>query len=444
VLFLLLLFLMTGGGREVRAQTMPVATSDTLHTRLLTAIRQIQIIDDHAHPALPGDPEKAVLGFSPSGATAQEPAILPLRLRPGNLALIPAFRALYDYAHADLSLEHLRELAALKRKTRAAADASYFNGVLDKAGISISLANRVGMANASLDRRRFKWVPSIDAYLFPLNNTVYKKQHPAFQSLFSSEERLLDRYLALVEMTRPRRFDAYLRFVRESVNRLKADGAVAVAFEVAALRSLSIDDPSLRQARRVYDRYRNTTEVPEDEYRKLQDFLFRYLLQEVTAMGLPVQIHTGSAVHATLRLSNANPLLLENLVTDQQYRNTKFVLLYGGYPFTQEAKLLAGKPNVFLDTSGLSLWLYPEEFAQIMKSWLSFYPEKILFGTDATGVSDLIDAEEAYWLAAEWGRHALALALSDMVREQHCDEAEALRLARLVLRGNAAKLYGLP
>jgi predicted TIM-barrel fold metal-dependent hydrolase len=444
VLLLLILFLTVGGGRDALAQTGPPATSDALYARLLKALRQIHIIDNHAHPALPGDRERAVLSFALSGANAQESATLPLRLRPNNLELLPAFRALYGYTHADLSLEHLRELAALKRKARADADTSYFNSVLDKAGISISLANRVGMANAPLDRQRFKWVPSVDAYLFPLNNTVYKKQHPALQSFFSAEERVLERYLALVETTRPRRFDAYLRFVRESVNRLRADGAIAIAFEVAALRSLSVDDPSLRQARRIYERYRNTTEVPEDEYRKLQDFLFRYLLREVTTIGLPVQIHTGGGGHATLRLSNANPLLLENLVTDQQYRNTKFVLLYGGYPFIQEAKLLAGKPNVFLDTSGLSLRLYPEEFAQIVKSWLSFYPEKIVFGTDATGVSDLIDTEEAYWLATEGGRHALALALSDMVREGRCDETEALRLARLLLRDNAAKLYGLP
>jgi predicted TIM-barrel fold metal-dependent hydrolase len=316
--------------------------------------------------------------------------------------------------------------------------------VLDKAGISISLANRVGMANAPLDRQRFKWVPSIDAYLFPLNNSVYKKQHPAFQGFFSSEEKVLDRYFALVETTRPRRFDAYLRFVHESVSRLKADGAIAVKFELAYLRSLSVDDPAQRQVRRIYERYRSTTDVPEEEYRKLQDYLFRFLLREVTSVGLPVLIHTGIGTRDVFRLSNANPLLLENLVTDPQYRNTKFVLLHGGYPFTQEARLLAGKPNVFLDTSGLSLRLYPEEFARVVKEWLSFYPEKILFGTDATIISDIIDVEEAYWLATESGRQGLALALSEMVEEKRCDEVEALRLARLILHDTAAKLYGLP
>ena len=430
------------GGREALAQTSLPVPDDALFTRLLAAIRQIQIIDNHAHPGLPGDIEREALSFHLSGTTSQE-ILLPLRLRPNNLELIPAFHALYGYPHTDLSLEHLRELAALKKNKRVAADASYFNTVLDKAGISISLANRVGMANIPLDRQRFKWVPSIDAYLFPLNNSVYKKQHPAFQGVFSSEEKVLDRYFALVETTRPRRFDAYLRFVRESVSRLKADGAIAVKFELAYLRSLSVDDPAQRQVRRIYERYRSTTDVPEEEYRKLQDYLFRFLLREVTAVGLPVLIHTGIGMREVFRLNNANPLLLENLVTDPQYRNTKFVLLHGGYPFTQEAKLLSGKPNVFLDTSGLSLRLYPEEFARVVKEWLSFYPEKILFGTDATIVSDIIDVEEAYWLATESGRQGLALALTEMVEEKRCDEVEALRLARLILHDTAAKLYGL-
>ena len=437
------MLLVVCGGREALAQTSPPAPDDALFTRLLTAIRQIQIIDNHAHPGLPGDLEREALSFHPDSTNSQE-ILLPLRLRPNNLELIPAFRALYEYPHADLSLEHLRELAALKKKKRVSADASYFNTVLDKAGISVSLANRVGMANTSLDRQRFKWVPSIDAYLFPLNNSVYKKQHPAFQGFFSSEEKVLDRYLALVETARPRRFDAYLRFVRESVSRLKTDGAIAVKFELAYLRSLSVDDPAQRQARRIYERYRSTTDVPEEEYRKLQDYLFRFLLREVTSVGLPVLIHTGIGARDTFRLSNANPLLLENLVTDPQYRGTTFVLLHGGYPFTQEASLLAGKPNVFLDTSGLSLRLYTEEFARIVKEWLSFYPEKILFGTGATIVSDIIDAEEAYWLATESGRQALAFALTEMVEEQRCDEVEALRLARLMLHDTAAKLYGLP
>ena len=121
-----------------------------------------------------------------------------------------------------------------------------------------------------------------------------------------------------------------------------------------------------------------------------------------------------------------------------------FVLLHGGYPFTQETILLTAKPNVYVDASALSLLLYPQDVAKILKEWLMFAPEKILFGTDAIVIDEVVGAEETYWLATETIRQALALALSEMVQEGRCDEAEAVRMARLLLHDNAAKLYGLP
>jgi hypothetical protein len=432
------------GASLVYAQTPSAPSSDTLFQRLLTAIRQIPIIDNHAHPALPGDAEMDALTFASAGLSAMEPFLLPLRLRPTNLEYVPALQALYEYSHTDLTPTHLQELKSLKRKQRSTSELSHFNSVLDKVGISISLANRVGMTSAPLDRRRFKWVPFIDAYLFPLDNTVYKKQSADYSIFFSSEEKLLKRYLEQVETTRPRTFEAYLRFLHESLGRLKTDGAVAVKFEAAYLRSLRFDDPSSRQARRIYERYRSTTEVPLGEYRALQDYLFRYLLREVTKLGLPVHIHTGVGIGNTFRLSDAHPSQLENILSDAQYRQTKFVLLHGGYPFMQETILLAAKPNVYVDTSALSLILYPQEVAKILKTWLTFAPEKILFGTDAAVIDEVVGAEETYWLATETIRQALAFALSEMVQEGRCDEGEAVRMARLILHDNAAKLYGLP
>jgi predicted TIM-barrel fold metal-dependent hydrolase len=432
------------GAAQAQAPLVP-SSDDALIARLLAAIRQIQIIDNHAHPALPGDPEMDALTFEPAGLAAMTPFALPVRLRPTNPEYIQALRVLYDYPYSDLAPEHLKELEALRQQKRTTLGPAYFNEVLDKVGIAVSLANRVGMANAPLDRRRFKWVAFIDAYLFPLNNTVYKKRHPDYQVFFSSEEKLLKRYLDQVETGgRPRTFDGYLRFVRESLVRLKTDGAIAVKFEAAYLRSLRFEDPSQRQARRIYERYRHSTDVPEDEYRDLQDYLFRYLLREATKLALPVHIHTGIGAGSAFELSRAHPLLLENILSDEQYRKTTFVLLHGGYPFTREVMLLAGKPTVYIEPSELTFMLYPPDLARIFKDWLMFYPEQVLFGTDAAIVSNVVGAEETYWIATETGRQALALALSEMVQEGRCDEAEALRLARLVLHDNAAKLYGLP
>ena len=446
MLYLFLLLFLYAGVGSVHAQTSTVPDQPSaLFQRLLTSIRQIQILDNHAHPAFPGDPEMDALTFEAGRLAALEPFALPLRLRPTNPEYVEALRVLYDYPHSDLSADHLRELAARKRQQRAGLGVTYFNEVLDRAGIAVSFANRVGMNNAPLDRSRFKWVPFIDAYLFPLDNTVYKKMNADSRVFFSSQEKLLTRYLEQVETSRPRTFDAYLRFVHESLARLKAEGAVAVNFEAAYVRALRLDDPSQRRARRVYERYRSSTEVPEDEYRDLQDYLFRDLLREVTKLGLPVQLHTGPRVGNAFGLSGSNPLHLENILNDPQYRQTTFILLHGGYPFTREAILLAGKPNVYVEPSDhMTLYLYPPDLAQVFKEWLTFYPEKILFGTSAMVVSDLVGAEETYWLAAETGRQALALALSEMVQEGRCDEAEALHFARLVLHDNVAKLYGLP
>jgi len=223
----------------------PSAQSDALFQRLLTALRQIRIIDNHAHPALPGDPEMDALTFEPAGLAAMESFPLPLRLRSTNPEYVQALQVLYDYPYTDLSPDHLRELAALKQQKRSTLGIAYFNEVLDKAGIAISLANRVGMTSTPLDRQRFKWVAFIDAYLFPLNNSVYKKMNADLQLFFSSEEKLLKRYLEQVEAGgKPRRFDGYLQFVRESLARLKTDGAIAVKFETAYLRSLRFGEPS--------------------------------------------------------------------------------------------------------------------------------------------------------------------------------------------------------
>ncbi|MBI3300680.1 MAG: amidohydrolase family protein [Deltaproteobacteria bacterium] len=445
MLYALLLFFLAVGVGWVQAQTPAPLRPDTLFQRLLAAIRQIPIIDNHAHPGLPGDPEMDALTFAPNGLAAMEPFSLPVRLRPTNPEYVQALRVLYDYPHADLTADHVRELTVRKQQKRAVLGVAYFNEVLDRAGIAVSLANRVGMNSAPLDRSRFKWVPLVDAYLFPLNNTVYKKMNADYRVFFSSEERLLRRYLDQVEAGRPRGFDAYLQFVRESLARLKAEGAIAVAFEAAYLRTLRFDDPPHRRVRRIYERYRSTTEVPEDEYRDLQDYLFRYLLREATKLGLPVHLHTGLPVGNAASLTGANPLHLENILNNPQYRKTTFVLLNGGYPFTREAILLAGKPNVYVDPAGqLTLFLPAPDLAQIFKEWLAFYPEKVLFGTDAMVLSTMVGAEEAYWLAAETGRQALAQALSEMVQEGRCDEAQALHLARLVLHDNTAKLYGLP
>ena len=82
--------------------------------------------------------------------------------------------------------------------------------------------------------------------------------------------------------------------------------------------------------------------------------------------------------------------------------------------------------------------------SETLENWLEFYPEKILFGTDAyLEDTPLANWEEKAWLTTRTSREALTLALSRMIANGEIERLRAEELARMVLRENAVKLYGL-
>ena len=85
----------------------------------------------------------------------------------------------------------------------------------------------------------------------------------------------------------------------------------------------------------------------------------------------------------------------------------------------------------------------PRTVARSLREWLEFVPEKVMFATDAYPFSPELDWEESGWIAADTARRALAIALSGMMDDGEITYQRAVELARLVLRENARKLYGL-
>ncbi|MDQ3917914.1 MAG: amidohydrolase family protein, partial [Acidobacteriota bacterium] len=142
-------------------------------------------------------------------------------------------------------------------------------------------------------------------------------------------------------------------------------------------------------------------------------------------------------------LKGSEPALLESAFNDPALRKTNFVILHGGAPFDREIAFLVGKPNVFADFSAQTFLLSPRELSEVLRYWLTLYPEKILFGTDTFPGAPEIDWEEVGWLATTTGRQALALALTAMTRDGEITRTRASEIARLVMRENAAKLYGI-
>ena len=101
------------------------------------------------------------------------------------------------------------------------------------------------------------------------------------------------------------------------------------------------------------------------------------------------------------------------------------------------------KPNLYADISLLTQFWTPDQLAAVLRDWLSQFPEKILFGTDADSFAPGLGWELSAWVAAANERQALTIALSGMVRSNEISISRAKEIANMALRKNAANLYHL-
>jgi len=414
----------------------------SVDTQLSAEIAKIKAIDNHAHPVRPVfDGKGKDTEFDALPVDVMEPYTEPVRTREGSPLVIEAWRQLFGYRYNGRAPEHVAELQRRKRQLLQEKGDGYANWVLDQLGIETMLANRVAMGHG-LAAPRFLWVPFEDALLFPLNNTSLAARNSDRKTFFDDEERLLKRYLKDSGLAQtPATLDEYLaKVVTATLERQKRAGAVAVKYEAAYLRSLDFEDVSKSDARSIYFGSRKTA-PPDAAYKKLQDYIFRYIAAECGRLELAVHLHAAYGAGGYFHIAGANPLLLESVLNDPKLRKTNFVMLHGGWPFTREVAALLSKPNAYADFSEQTFMNYPREVAGAIREWLERAPEKVLFATDAYPFSEEMGWEEAGWVAATTGREALGLALTGMVHDGEITRERAVEIARMVMRENARKLY---
>lgn len=408
-------------------------------------IAGIRAIDNHAHPlavTAAGQPEDSE--YDALTLDEMEPSPVPVRVHSDNPEWQDVWQRLWQYRGDGRSGEPLKALLAAKARVASAHGAGHPAWVLDQAGIETMFANRVAMG-VGLTAPRFRWVSFVDALMYPLNNEAPRRLNADYKSFYACEDRLLHRYFAESHVaSAPATLAEYLSTViTATLERQKRDGAVAVKFEAAYLRSLEFASVPEAQAAPIYARYVRGGEPPAAEYTALQDFLFRYIAREAGRIGLAVHIHSTGGVGGYYSLRTASPLLLESAFNDPALRKTTFVIIHGGWPYVKEVALLTLKPNVYADFSGQTWLTYPREMAGTLRSWLEMAPEKVLFGTDAAPFAPEVSWEETAWLFTNSARRALAIALAGMIRDGEISHDRALELARRVLRDNAIKLYKL-
>jgi predicted TIM-barrel fold metal-dependent hydrolase len=365
-------------------------------------------------------------------------------LRPDNQEYVAAQQALYLASDSGDKKVSPEELAIAKKRVRLEQGEAFPKWVLDRLNIDVMFANRVAMGRG-LAAPRFLWVPYADGYLFPLDNTTAGAANPDYRGQIDGARRVLQRYQrdARVEKL-PDTLASYLsQVVDATLARQKESGAVALKFAAAYMRSLDFGNPSEADASRIYARFAKGGSPSPTDYKTLQDFVFRHIAVKAGELGLAVHIHTGAGASGYFNQSGASPFLLEPILNDPKLRQTKFVLVHGGSPFAQQTRTLLYKPNVYADFSAQTFLLSTRELSGVLRSWLEFVPEKVLFGTDAFEITPEVGWPELAWLSNRSAREALALALAGMMADGEITRARAVELARMVLRDNARKLYGL-
>jgi hypothetical protein len=408
-------------------------------------IATIRAIDNHAHPMRPLPPGAAAdteFDALPLDAIPSFP--IPWRLTLDAPVWARAARALYGLHASDTGAAGRKALEAARAQVLRQQGDRFPAWALDQAGIEVMLANRIA-TGPGLEPPRFRWVPFDDPLLFPLDTRNEAARTPDTRSLYPRETALLHHYLGDLGLTAvPPTLDAYIAaVVIPTLQRQRQRGAIAIKFEVAYLRSLDFADPDSAEARAVYTRYAGGGAPTSAEYKVLTDDLFRVVAREAGRLGLAVHLHVLETFGGFYSALGATPGHLEPVFNDSTLRGTHFVIIHGGWPVVGETEAMLGKPNVYTDISMIDQMLEPAELALVLRQWLSRWPDKVLFGTDAFEGGPDQGWEEGAYVAATTARRALGMALTAMLRDGEIDATRARTLARMVLRQNAVVLYHL-
>lgn len=412
---------------------------------LLAEIQKIPAIDNHTHVMKVTAPGEKDDEFDALPCDTLEPYDLQFFLRPDRPEVVAAWKDLYGYRYDDQAPEHVRELIAAREKVMREQSDNFANWVIGRINTRVMFANRVAMGRG-LAAPRFRWVPYDDALLFPFNNT-YMADTPDRKFFFSREEMLLKRYLNDLQITAvPKTFDEYVRrVIVPTLERQKQKGAVALKFEVAYLRQLDFWPVPEDAAQTLYGEFATTGVPPvKVQYLALQNAIFRRIAIEAGRLGLPIHTHTGAGCGRYFQVAGSNPILMESFLNDPALNRTNFVFIHGAWPFTEEMAAMLSRPNVYTDTSAQTFLVSERRFAQSLRQWLEYEPEKVLFGTDLYAGSDpQYGWDTVAWQTSHNARQALALALTGMMQDGEITREQALHIANQVLHGNAEKLYGL-
>lgn len=346
-------------------------------------------------------------------------------------AIEPYWEAMRNTAYAKATLTAVRDIFGIEdlngdtylKLSRAISDSrkpGWYRHVLkDKANIETSLLD-LDYKTGDVDRDLFTPVVRMDNFISIL----------ARQDLGYIES---DTGIAIHSL------DDLVLAMQTALDRYIKTGIVAIKSALAYERILKYEKVSRYEAELVFNKIASHLgEGPSFlEAKPLQDYMMHQVIRAAIDVGLPMQFHTGLQEGNLNIITNSNPTHLINLFIE--YREAKFDLMHGGYPYIHEwASLVKNFANVYADLTWLEI-ISPEISRQLLHELIETVPgNKIMaFGGDSVIV-------EMAYAHSKLARRVVARVLSEKINEGYMEEEEAVSLARKMLRNNPVALFKLP
>ena len=233
---------------------------------------------------------------------------------------------------------------------------------------------------------------------------------------------------------------ACLDDVLEATDALLAEWAadpqiVGIKLGHAYWRTLEFKETERRDAKTALGRLLcGPDRADPGDARTVENFMAFELAARAGKAGLPLVIHTGLQAGNFHRMSDADPLLLHDIISAS--RQTRFDLFHGGMPWVREIATLAKYfPNVYLNMAWMHI-ISPQQSCSALDEWLDLVPNNKIFGFGG----DMSIVEKVYGHLTI-ARQNIASVLAARIRRGDWTRAEASLVARRLMRDNAAEFY---
>jgi predicted TIM-barrel fold metal-dependent hydrolase len=217
---------------------------------------------------------------------------------------------------------------------------------------------------------------------------------------------------------------------------IKVDKVAAIKSIIAYETGLAIKRYSMKEASAAYERFKKDRQREDEKI--IREYLLILGLQKCKEHDIPMQFHTGLGSAPVLDLLEANPILMQYILADEEVKETKIVITHSGYPYVTETGYLCSVyPNCYCDVTAITPY-FGVAFKKAIQGLLEFGPvNRIMFGSDGVIIP------ETYWLGIRQGVKLLGEVLGDLVSGDWITSQEAFEFAELILYKNAKKLYKL-